>query len=386
MPTQDRRSFLKKAGLGAAAAAAWQSPPGALRAAGANERIQVAVGRSLKIAFKPEGGIAWDPWFARGKDGVYHAYYGYHPGVVNFPHMTDWSVGHAVSKDLLNWTDQGTVVRAERGTWNDTCISTGSVIEFNGRWAMLYGGESNDPAKRGIGLAWSDDLYKWNKHGDAPVLNVRGGDYEMHDEYGDPGRLAWSGDPYLFRVPDEPDFLYAIVNARVSAGPLDQRGAVAPVRSRNMVDWEILPPLCHPGLFTKMETAQIWQRDGRWYIMSHSGPTHQSAAFVARYPAEIRTYGAAFVFTAEAFRGPYRLAGHWWVWPPPQPHCYVGKVLEGPDRKDVVITFCFGGTKAGQITGLSEAIPVTYPVEGGVRADLAASTTPPLRRKGPGRT
>lgn len=43
MTDHDRRTFLKQAGMGAAAAAAWQASPAALYAAGANERINAAV-------------------------------------------------------------------------------------------------------------------------------------------------------------------------------------------------------------------------------------------------------------------------------------------------------------------------------------------------------
>jgi hypothetical protein len=94
------------------------------------------------------------------------------------------------------------------GAWDDLATWTGSVIEHDGRWHMLYTGISR--AERGliqrIGLAVSDDLTAWRKHPANPVLQADGRWYELLD------LTSWRTFSYSARAPAGP--------YRASAAPI----------------------------------------------------------------------------------------------------------------------------------------------------------------------
>ena len=110
----------------------------------------------------------WDFWFAQDGDDV-HVFYLQAPRSLGDPELRhhNASVGHAVSRDLPRGrcfpTRSGPASRVSStiATW------TGSVLRHGGRWHLAYTGASqaeNGMVQR-IGLASSDDLVAWRKHG-----------------------------------------------------------------------------------------------------------------------------------------------------------------------------------------------------------------------------
>jgi beta-fructofuranosidase len=106
-----------------------------------------------------------DTWYYVNEDTV-HCYYLTCPTTVE--RHTAWDIGHAVSKDLINWTDHQIVLRRGKlGDWDDTCLATGSVIKHEGRFWMAYTAKWDKPDVA-VGIAVSDDLYHWEKVGNRP--------------------------------------------------------------------------------------------------------------------------------------------------------------------------------------------------------------------------
>ena len=141
-------------------------------------------------------------------------------------------------------------------------------------------------------------------------------------------------------------------------------------RSADMVHWEMLPPLHVPGFCTRCETAQLFSRGGRWYLLASMWPKLLTAPFKAQY-TDARYNAAALVWTAERFEGPYRLAGDWALFP--HLGCYICKVIEAPDRGDAILTIRNKWDHGRSMAGLSPAYRVSYPAEGGVRVHLDQS-------------
>src|ERR1700761_6905642 len=102
----------------------------------------------------------WDFWFARDQD-EHHVFYLQAPRDLGDPELRhrNATIGHAVSTDLEHWRVLPDALRpGQPGDWDDIATWTGSVIEHDGRWHMLYTGISS--AENGlvqrVGLATSD--------------------------------------------------------------------------------------------------------------------------------------------------------------------------------------------------------------------------------------
>ena len=186
----------------------------------------------------------WDFWFALDGDR-HHVFYLQAPrslGRSDLRHRNA-SIGHAVSTDLRAWTVlPDALAPGEPGSWDDLATWTGSVIERDGRWHMLYTGISTNDSGliQRIGLATSDDLVHWTKHPANPVLEADGRWYELLDltRWRD---QSWR-DPWLFVEPDGAG-VHVLLTARSPRGPADGAGVIAHARSADFVHWEVLPPL-----------------------------------------------------------------------------------------------------------------------------------------------
>jgi len=152
------------------------------------------------------------------------------------------------------------------GAWDDLATWTGSVIEHDGRWYMLYTGISraDDGLIQRIGLAVSEDLVTWHKHPANPVLEADGRWYELLDltRWRD---QSWR-DPWLYHSPGDGAF-HALITARAPTGAADGRGVVGHARSTDLMRWHVLPPVTAPGEFAQVEVPQLVQIDGHRNIL-----------------------------------------------------------------------------------------------------------------------
>jgi beta-fructofuranosidase len=245
----------------------------------------------------------WDFWLAREGER-HHVFFLQAPRDLGDPELRhrNASIGHAVSTDLRSWTVLADAVRpGPAGAWDDVATWTGSVLERDGRWHMLYTGISSveDGLVQRIGLATSDDLTTWTKHPANPVLESDARWYEQLD----PARWrdqSWR-DPWLF-VGDD-GFAHALITSRSPDGPADGAGVVAHARSADLVDWEVLPPLTEPGEFAQVEVPQLVRVGDRCLIFVSCLAEDHSRARRARlgFDGQAGTH----VFTAAGVEGPY---------------------------------------------------------------------------------
>lgn len=198
----------------------------------------------------------WDFWLADDNDR-YHVFYLQAPKSLGDPDRRhrNATIGHAASTDLVSWeTLPDALHPGEQGAWDDGATWTGSVIQHSGRWHMFYTGTSQDENGRiqRIGLATSDDLLTWHKHGDQPLIEADARWYET-DGTGDWPEEAWR-DPWVFEADGT---FHALITARADHGPSDGRGVVGHATSGDLVNWEVGPPLSEPGEFAHLEVPQL---------------------------------------------------------------------------------------------------------------------------------
>ncbi len=317
------------------------------------------------MALRLPGRWVWDFWPAR-RGPEHHLFYLQAPRSLRDPELRHHhaSIGHAVSADLRSWTVLPDALGpGPAGAWDDLATWTGSVIEHGGRWYMLYTGISR--AERGliqrIGLAVSADLVTWQKYPANPVLEADGRWYELLDltRWRD---QSWR-DPWLLRDPASGTFR-ALITARAAGGPADGGGVIGQARSRDLIHWDVLPPVTAPGEFAQVEAPQLIQLNGRRHILFSALAEDHSRQRRSRLgPGDSGT----FAFSASAAGGPYRVSAAPVV--PgggPLGTLYAGKLIEAQPGDWRFLAFCLD--RAGTFTGeLTDPLPASQDADGNIR-------------------
>ena len=129
-------------------------------------------------------------------EGEYHLFYQYNPFGETWGHMS-W--GHAVTRDLIHWTELPVALPEENGVM----IFTGSTVidERNssgfctgGKPCMVavYTGHTPAPALQTQNLAYSNDRGRtWTKYKNNPVLNLNLSDFRDPDVFWSDDSKRW---------------------------------------------------------------------------------------------------------------------------------------------------------------------------------------------------
>jgi beta-fructofuranosidase len=292
----------------------------------------------------------WDLWVAR-TSAEYHLFFLQAPRSLGDPDLRHRhaSIGHAASADLSSWTVlPDAITRGPAGVWDDLATWTGSVIEHDGLWHMLYTGVST--AEGGlvqrIGLATSSDLVRWTKHPANPILVADGRWYERLDS------TAWREeawrDPWVFRDPEGAGF-HALITARGREGPADGRGVIGHATSDDLVSWRVTAPISIPGEFGHLEVPQVEIVDGTALLVFSVGAGDVSEQ--RRRRASVMS--ATYLCPAGSLLGPFDLARARAV---AVPSLYAGRLVQQHDGGWVMLGFLDGDGRGGFIGEISDPI------------------------------
>src|SRR6187402_2730218 len=120
------------------------------------------------VVFNLPDSWVWDFWFADDGDR-YHVFFLYASRALHDPERRHLraSIGHAVSDDLMSWTQVAdALVRSDAPAFDDVATWTGSVVRHDdGTWFLYYTGvrfEGGRNVQR-LGYATSADLTTWTK-------------------------------------------------------------------------------------------------------------------------------------------------------------------------------------------------------------------------------
>ena len=229
-----RRRFLWNGVLGAAALLPGCAEGGKEVKAGATaEYIRRAQETRLKLSSDPDrplyhflapSNYLGDPNGPLYWKGRYHLFYQWNPYETEDRNM-HW--GHAVSEDLLHWTDLPIALAPDpEGPDPAGCFSGGSLVDMQGVPTLIYHGHP-----QGTCIATSQDelLVHWTKHPACPVIpKPQPGDPD-YDKYTVFDPTAWiEGDTY-----------YALVGNKI---PNVDGDATSLFRSPDLLQWEHIGP------------------------------------------------------------------------------------------------------------------------------------------------
>jgi beta-fructofuranosidase len=236
-----------------------------------------------------------DSWYCVDGDRV-HCFFLVCPDTV--ARHTAWDIAHASSVDLRQWTNHGVVLRrGAAGVWDAICLATGSVLRRSERFWMAYTGNWFGP-QPAVGLAASSDLHNWQKIAANPITSIDEHSYTASSR----GRRPFPHwrDPFLFEVDG---IVYHLVCA-AAAGGAGPAGTVGVARSRDMITWEVLPPLDIEPFAEELECPQVISGANRHYLV-FSTPAGLLLSDSAAAPDEP---GNMYCMIGDTPLGPFRVA------------------------------------------------------------------------------
>lgn len=142
------------------------------------------------VHYTPQSGWLNDPNGLVFHDGEYHLHYQHYPLTLQWGPM-HW--GHAVSSDLVSWTDLPVALRPDA---HGTIYSGSAVVDHRdtagfGRSALVAVYTQFTPATQVQSVAWSTDRGRtWRVHDGNPVLSPPAGVADFRDP-----KVFWYGGP-----------------------------------------------------------------------------------------------------------------------------------------------------------------------------------------------
>jgi len=311
------------------------------------------------LLYSVEGLRINDSWYCIDQNNVYHSYF-LEYGCDEPPEFI-WSrqrIGHVVSEDMYHWTYCGKALKPEPDSWDNLDLATGSVVRYNDLWYMLYTGQGD--TVKGLGLAVSRDLYTWERVGNGPVISL---DILYPFPYeGKTVRVLPLADPYIYPEPIDGVY-YIFVNSWAEGYPLNHRAVQAIFTTRDFQTF-ISHKIPFIGECDRMETAQVWEHDGRFYMNTGCASVvldRDCDIMSGELFSHIKS-GSSYngIFVADRIDGPYKPAGEL-KYPQVQTSgcLYISKVLRAPDGKDVLLINNIPN-------GVVGPFEVLYPEDGGI--------------------
>lgn len=305
------------------------------------------------MTFTLDAHWVWDFWFA--DDGEqFHLFYLHAPtslGDQNLRHRNA-RIGHAVSQDLIEWTDLGPVLTpGAPGDIDETATWTGCVVQApDGSWRMFYTGsrflsaDSNANIET-VAMAESTDLHTWTKRADVAVA----ADPRWYETLGTSAwpEEAWR-DPWVFADPSGEGW-HMLVTARSSSGDEMDRGVVGHATSSDLDSWVVQPPLSSTGAgFKHLEVPQVVTIEGRSALL-----------FSCDTPALTgdRERGGVWSVSIDATTGPYPTDRATLL---VDERLYSGRAIENRAGQWVLLAFENRTENGGFAGSLSDPIPLGW--------------------------
>ena len=221
------------------------------------------------------------PW--RAKDfavtrayGIYHLFY-IRDDVTKSSSSTENDFGHAVSTDLVTWTELDPLLPVRPTAWDDLHMWAPSIVSVPGGWAMLYTGVTANNTANGfqrVGLALSGDLSNWSRV-DPPVFQCTQAPWTWCDSTATLG--GEFRDPFVMPDPGTPGAWLMYYAARCQGATWQMQIGVA--RSTgDLTQWQDLGALANTdfahSLASTLESPHVCQHGGLWYLFYSVGGMH----------------------------------------------------------------------------------------------------------------
>lgn len=286
--------------------------------------------------YSPVGKFLWDFWLFEEK-GRYHLFHLQAPLEVGHRLRHRYSsVGYAVSDDAKNWMDMGTVLSAsdEAEEWDSVSIWTGCTVKKDDTYYLFYTARCRkDVLNDGyvghtqrIGVATSDDLRRWSKYALNPVVTA---DYRYYESQKEAYNLhEGCRDPFVVYDEGSKNY-YMFFTARDKAGDPRSRGCIGRAKSKDLLNWELMPPAISPHTFTDMEVPSLHWHNGLWYMLVAVKEAWYSEDYKQAIYPEIPQTGVLY-YVAESLESNFKSPGSNNVITGTKDGLYTGRIITEP--------------------------------------------------------
>jgi len=183
----------------------------------------------------PNGLVQWD--------GMYHLFYQYNPAGP-FHDTIHW--GHAVSKDLVNWTDEPIALEPDPHGPDSVGVWSGCFVDDGGTPTVMYTGGAGTNQLPCLAQATDDSLRNWRKSDENPLLE------SIPEEIDVLHSIDWHGEFRDHCVWQEGETWYQLIGSGLDG----EGGAALLFESSDLVEWEY----CHPLLTGDWrKTGPVWE-------------------------------------------------------------------------------------------------------------------------------
>ncbi|KAM3113576.1 beta-fructosidase [Phormidesmis sp. 146-33] len=278
------------------------------------ERSQIQLGEAmtgLLRSLRPKQPMIWDPWILK-TGNLYRLYY-----LRGLEGQTPWwtvsNLCGAVSEDLENWHDLGTLLKPNPNhSWESGRICAGCTYQEDGVLYLFYsagGKEMPDLRNEAIALATSTDGLHWQRqHDHFPLIPT-----EQDPWYGRCNltqHVHWR-DPYVFKDPqDDRYYLFICASAKT---PGNFQGCVGLAVSDTIAGpYQLLPPVSAPTLetadhwpFYHMERPQVLFKNGRYHLFFSCFRVYLNPSWLSQVNSRYITNSTLYWYVSDAVTGPY---------------------------------------------------------------------------------
>lgn len=236
------------------------------------ETAMEATKKEGKIRYSPEGYHMWDNWYVE-KDGEVHLIHlkGLAAGVdYDAARENQRGYGHAVSPDLVHWTEQADILSLEGSTnpLDRDFRYTGCTIERDGIYYTFYTMRKGQGQR--IGVATSRDLYEWEEYEGNPVLVP---DEEWFITFANENvsnHAAWGAvvdcrDMLVIKDEDGEGYWGYFV-AAADTGKTTPTAVVGVAYSYDLLQWEQSGIAYVPESVSMPEMVDVFRIGGKWYM------------------------------------------------------------------------------------------------------------------------
>ena len=221
----------------------------------------------VRDGFRPVSGRVADFCVAE-RDGRYHFFYierRLQEGTPFYP-GNEIYFGHASTPDFLAWEVHDPVMLIRPNSWEDGHVWAPFILKRDDTFIMFYTGV-NRHISQDIGLAFSKDLFEWERWGRNPISPCKGKSWSAWW----PDRISSCRDPHAFEHDGRVWMTYT-ANTREGAS------CVALASTQDLVTWDDHGPILvgpsdgyeprleggHPQ--GSLESSNLHFHCGRWFL------------------------------------------------------------------------------------------------------------------------